>query len=98
LSAVAAIGLVAAGLAACQSGCRGFAYSFAGDAKGEPTPAAAVQRWAREGAEGPPGGDWAPAPEDDGGRRTFTNGDWSVSVTTAPGGGWLVDAGQSCRD
>ena len=30
------------------------------------------------------------------GDRTFVNGDWRVSVTAMPDGGWLVSGGSSC--
>lgn len=84
-------GLVIPILAACGgSDCdKGFAYSIASNASGPSTPDAALEQLGGE-HEGAPDSGWGTSSN-----GTLTNGKWQIHVVTAPGGGFLVDAG-SC--
>jgi hypothetical protein len=96
LSLLAVGWLLASGLTACELQCSGTYYDFAGDARGEATPAAAIERWKSESPH-PWHGGWSPGPDDGTGAKTFINGDWSVTVAPVPAGGWLVNYSTNCR-
>lgn len=84
----------------CARGTIGFSRSFAGDAKGDPTPEQAVAREAAHATGGTaryliPPPKWRVSRSADG--VTFTAAHVLLHAIRIPSGGWVVDSGQYCR-
>ena len=91
--------MVATSLTACGDDCQGFSADPAQDAVGAASPAEALAFWVKEGNEHKPAKGWFLLPDSahaHPGDQTFINGDWTVTVTAAPEGGWLVTGGATC--